>query len=95
MKLHVGAHIDGFASVSAETLVVGASAENPVTGRQADVIQAAWHAAEAAMRLIKVGNKNWTVTDAVSKVTSAWNCHPVEGQYNYDFRVSESDLSVS
>ncbi|KAK7690666.1 hypothetical protein QCA50_005765 [Cerrena zonata] len=79
VKLHSGAHIDGFAAVSAETIVVGASEENPVTGRQADVIQAAWHAAEAAMRLIKVGNKNWTVTDAVSKVASAWNCHPVEG----------------
>ncbi|CAL1716683.1 unnamed protein product [Somion occarium] len=79
VKLHLGAHIDGFAAVSAETLVVGATPENPVTGRQADVIQAAWHAAEAAMRLVKVGGKNWDVTNAVAKITSTWECKPVEG----------------
>ncbi|KAI0091189.1 proliferation-associated protein 1 [Irpex rosettiformis] len=79
VKLHVGAHIDGFAAVSAETLVVGASAEEPVTGRKADVLKAAWHASEIVQRLVKVGNKNWAVTDAVAKTTSAWNCKPVEG----------------
>ncbi|KAI0322748.1 peptidase M24, structural domain-containing protein [Amylostereum chailletii] len=79
VKLHVGAHIDGFASISAETLVVGASADAPVTGRRADVLKAAWTAAEAAMRLVKVGNKNWQVTDAVAKAASAWDCKPVEG----------------
>jgi len=79
VKLHLGAHIDGFASVSAETLVVGASEKNPVTGRKADVIKAAWHAAEVAMRLVKVGNKNWAVTEAVNKVAAAWNCKAVEG----------------
>lgn len=33
VKLHLGAQIDGFAAISAETIVIGASAENPVTGR--------------------------------------------------------------
>lgn len=79
VKLHLGAHIDGFAAVSAETIVVGASEENPVTGRRADVLKAAWHAAEIAMRLVKVGNKNWAVTDAVNKVATTWGCKPVEG----------------
>lgn len=79
MKVHVGAHIDGFAAVSAETLVVGASASEPVTGRKADVLRAAWTAAEAAMRLVKVGNKNWTVTETVGKIADAWGCKPVEG----------------
>lgn len=79
VKLHVGAHIDGFAAVSAETVVVGASVEEPVTGRRADVLKAAWTAAEVAQRLIKVGNKNWAVTDAVAKVAAAWDCKPVEG----------------
>lgn len=81
VKLHIGAHIDGFAAVSAETIVVGASADAPVTGRRADVIQAAWHAAEAAMRIVKVGNKNWAVTEAVAKVAKAWGCKPVEGVF--------------
>ena len=79
VKVHLGAHIDGFAAVSAETLVVGASADEPVTGRKADVIKAAYTAAEAAMRLVRVGNKNWSVTDAAAKIASAWDCKPVEG----------------
>lgn len=79
VKLHIGAHIDGFAAISAETIVIGASEQEPVTGRKADVIKAAWHAAEVAMRLVKVGNKNFTVTDAVGKTAAAWDCKPVEG----------------
>ncbi|KIJ52591.1 hypothetical protein M422DRAFT_26168 [Sphaerobolus stellatus SS14] len=79
VKIQLGAHIDGFASVSAETIVVGATAEEPVTGRKADAIKAAWNAAELAMRLIKVGSKNWTVTDGVTKMASVWDCKPVEG----------------
>lgn len=79
VKLHVGAQIDGFASVSAETIVVGASAQNPVTGPRADAIKAAWTAAEVASRLIKVGEKNWAVTDAISKVALAFGTKPVEG----------------
>ena len=80
VKLHLGAQIDGFASISAETIVIGASAENPVTGRRADALKAAWTAAEVAMRTVKVGNKNWSVTEAVSRVASTWNCKPVEGE---------------
>ncbi|KAJ8597315.1 proliferation-associated protein 1 [Rhizopogon salebrosus TDB-379] len=79
VKLHLGAHIDGFAAISAETIVIGATEQEPVTGRQADVIKAAWHAAEVAMRLMKVGNKNFAVTDAVAKTVAAWGCKPVEG----------------
>ena len=79
MKIHLGAHIDGYAAVSAETLVVGASASEPVTGRKADVLQAAWTAAEVVQRLVKVGNKNWSVTDAVAKIAAAFDCKPVEG----------------
>ncbi|CAA7266948.1 unnamed protein product [Cyclocybe aegerita] len=79
VKIQLGAHIDGFASVSAETIVVGASVENPVTGRRADVVKAAWTAAEAAMRTLKVGNKNWAVTEIVGRTSAAWNCKPVEG----------------
>ncbi|KAG5651940.1 hypothetical protein H0H81_006882 [Sphagnurus paluster] len=79
VKIQLGAHIDGFAAISAETIVVGATTENPATGRRADVVKAAWHAAELAMRTIKVGNKNWNVTEAVSKISATWDCKPVEG----------------
>ncbi|KAG6910862.1 hypothetical protein DXG01_007179 [Tephrocybe rancida] len=79
VKIQLGAHIDGFASISAETIVVGATAESPATGRRADVVKAAWHAAELAMRTIKVGNKNWNVTEAIGNISGAWGCKPVEG----------------
>lgn len=79
VKIQLGAHIDGFAAVTAETMVVGASAADPVTGRQADVIKAAWTAAEVAMRLVKVGTKNWAVTEGVARTVQTWGCKPVEG----------------
>lgn len=82
VKLQLGAHIDGFAAISAETIVVGATLDSPVTGRRADVLRAAWTAAEVAMRLVRVGNKNWQVTEAVSKVAAAWDCKPVEGAFS-------------
>jgi methionine aminopeptidase len=81
VKIHIGAQIDGFAAISAETMVVGATAQEPVTGRRADVLKAAWNAAEIAMRLIKVGNKNWAVTDAVNRIAQNWDCKPVEGGF--------------
>jgi len=81
VKIHLGAHIDGFAAISAETIVVGATLESPVTGRRADALRAAWAAAEIAMRLVRVGNKNSQVSEAVSKVAAAWDCKPVEGAF--------------
>jgi methionine aminopeptidase len=79
VKIQLGAHIDGFAAISSETIVVGASASNPVTGRRADVVKAAWTAAEAAMRTLKVGNKNWAITEIVARSAAQFDCKPVEG----------------
>jgi len=91
VKIHIGAHIDGFASVSAETLIVGATEQSPATGRRADVLKAAWHAAEIATRLIKVDNKNWAVTEAVNNVTKAWDCHAVEGMLSCQHQKNQID----
>jgi methionine aminopeptidase len=55
VKIDLGAHIDGFIAVAAYTLVVGASLEKKVTGRRADVILAAYNAAQATLRLVKDG----------------------------------------
>jgi methionine aminopeptidase len=80
VKIHLGAHIDGFAAISAETMIVGATESEPASGRQAEVVKAAWTAAEAAMRTVKAGNKNWAVTDIVNKAVVPWNCKAVEGK---------------
>ena len=57
VKLDFGAHIDGFISVVAHTVAVGASKDNKVKGRKADALMAAHLASEAALRLVKPGNE--------------------------------------
>lgn len=52
----LGAHIDGFIAVAAHTIVVDAAAGQKISGRQADVILAAYWAAQAALRLLKSGS---------------------------------------
>lgn len=51
----MGAQIDGYCATVATTVVAGA--KEPVTGSKADVIKAAETAMEAALRLIRPGNK--------------------------------------
>lgn len=50
-------HIDGFIASAAHTLVVGASKEQPIDGKKADALKAAYLSAEVALRLLKAGNK--------------------------------------
>ena len=52
-----------------------------MTGKQADVMQAAYLASEAAIRLIKPGKTNWEVTDAIQKIAQEFDCTPVEGTF--------------
>lgn len=83
VKVELGAQIDGFGAIAATTAVVGASKENPVKGKQADVLLAAYNAAEAAVRLLKVGNTNMMVTDHVGRIAAAYGCKPAEGTSSY------------
>ena len=55
VKIDLGAHIDGFIAVAAYTVVVGANANNKVTGRKADVILAAYYSGQAVLRMLKSG----------------------------------------
>jgi len=52
------------------------------------VIKAAWTAAEVAMRLVKVGHKNWVVTEGVARTVQTWGCKPVEGMSISFFGIS-------
>jgi len=84
VKIDLGAHIDGFIAVVAHSFVLGASAESPVTGRQADVMMAAHLASEAALRLVKPGMENTEVTETVTKIGEAFECKPVEGMVSHN-----------
>lgn len=59
----LGAHVDGFIAVVAHSIIVSPPAENEeqakpkITGRQADVLKAAYLASEIALRLLKPGNE--------------------------------------
>jgi methionine aminopeptidase len=55
VKVDLGAHIDGFIAVVAHTIVVNQSPDIKVKGRKADVILAAYNAAQATLRLVKEG----------------------------------------
>lgn len=73
----LGVHFDGFIATVAHTHVVAGDAD--ITGARADAIAAAYTAAEAAVRLIKPGNTNTQVTEAIAKVCSAFGVNPMAG----------------
>ena len=73
-------------AVVAHTVVVGASAEKPVTGPQADVIAAAHAAAEVAVRMVKAGAKNSEVTEAIKRVAEAFGVQPVAGTLSHQLK---------
>merc|ERR1719309_990833 len=75
----MGAHIDGFIATVAHSFVIGASAENPVTGRK------------AAVRLVKPGNENLEVTETINKVADAFECKPVDGMVSHQLEQNRID----
>ncbi|CAH8509667.1 unnamed protein product [Schistosoma turkestanicum] len=79
VKIDVGAYVDGYAAIVGHTFVVGASQDNKITGRKADVILAAHAASEAVMRLLKPGVENLKVSEIVNKTVTDFNCHAIEG----------------
>lgn len=91
VKLDLGAHIDGFIAVVGHTIVVGASENNKVTGRKADAVLAAHFASEAALRLVRPGNENFTVTDTITKIAKAYECKPVEGMLSFQLQQGRID----
>ncbi|XP_066952945.1 proliferation-associated protein 2G4 [Macrobrachium rosenbergii] len=91
VKIDLGAHIDGFIAVAGHTVVVGASQENKVKGRRADVMLAAYSASEAALRLVRPGNCNFAVTDTVTKIAEVYNCKPVEGMLSFQLQQGRID----
>ena len=77
VKIELGAHVDGFASFVGHTVVVQSDKNAPITGKKADVILAAYKAAQAALRLLKPGQLNNQVTEVIQKVADAYQVSPV------------------
>lgn len=86
VKIELGAHVDGFAAFAAHTIIVQSDAKAAITGKKADVILAAYKATQAALRLIKPGNFNNQVTDAIAKVCDSYKVSPLEGVLSHDLK---------
>lgn len=84
IKVDLGVHIDGFIANAATTAIVGGT--QPVTGRAADLILAAHTAAEAGLRLLRPGNSNYQVTEAIQKAATAYGVQPMEGGLSHQFK---------
>lgn len=91
VKIMLGVQIDGYASIHAETVVVGADASSPVDGKKADVVKAAYDAAQLAMRLIKPAVKNFDITEAVQSFTADYGCKPVENMLSCQHEQNVTD----
>lgn len=85
VKVDLGAQIDGFIAVAATTVVVGEESA-ATTGPKAELLAAAYTAAEVALRSIKPGATNTSVTEAVGKVAAAFGVTPVQGVLMHNMR---------
>jgi len=83
IKIDLGVHVDGYVAVVAHTALLG---EDKVDGRKADVVMAAWNAAEVAQRMLKDGATNTEITKAIAKIAESYKCTPVEGVLSHQMK---------
>ncbi|KAI9353248.1 peptidase M24, structural domain-containing protein [Zopfochytrium polystomum] len=83
VKVELGVHVDGYPAVLGHTFIVNPSPQQPVTGSHANVICAAFLAAEAALRMIKPGQSFREISKVISDIAAAYHVKPVEGTNSY------------
>lgn len=91
VKIDLGVHIDGFSAIVGTTLAVGCTKDNPLTGRKADVIKAAYLASEIAHRMLRPGGESFLLSDTIQKVATSFNCSSVEGILSYCLKRNRFD----
>mmetsp|Transcript_163785 Transcript_163785/g.520559 ORF Transcript_163785/g.520559 Transcript_163785/m.520559 type:complete len:400 (-) Transcript_163785:81-1280(-) len=82
-KIDLACHIDGFIAAAAHTIIIG---DQKVEDKRADAIMAAWNCAEAALRLVQVGNTNTQITQAFGKITEDFGCKHVQGVLSHQMK---------
>lgn len=68
---------------AAHTLVIG---DAKVSGRKADVLLAAYHAQQGALRSIREQSTNTSVTQSIEKISEEFKCSPVEGVLSHKLK---------
>lgn len=75
VKIFLGVHVDGYICCDGETFVVGTDSHNEEVS---NAILGGWYAAQAALRTMRPGNRNWDVTNIVDKVTRQFDICALE-----------------
>jgi methionine aminopeptidase len=86
VRRQLGVHIDGFCAMAAHTAIVSSDESRPVAGPVADVLAAAYSAAQIAVRLVKPGHKNTEVTEAIKRVADAYGVTPLVGVLSHNLK---------
>eukprot|EP01133_Synstelium_polycarpum_P007618 gene7618-8912_t len=86
VKIDLGVHFDGYMSLGAHTIIIGANQATPVTGKVADAVCAAHYALEAAMRMVKPGQKPSQVTEVITKICESYDVQAVQGILSHDLK---------
>ena len=89
VKIDLGVYIGGFVAVIADTVVVNNKQPNPETpigGRLGDAYMATIHAADVCSKMIKPGNNNLMVTEALVKIAEAYEVKHVQGTLTHNMK---------
>ena len=92
LSVELGVQFDGYPVLVAKSAVVGATEGAKAEGRNADVVLAAYTAAEAAARLVRAGNRADDVVKAVKAVAAAYECNHVEGVQSHVVQRNELEV---
>ena len=98
IKVDLGVHIDGYIALVAHTFVVSSLPVEgvqvaPVIGPMADVVNACHAAAEIAFRLIRPGNTNRQVTEAIKCVAETYGVKGIAGTLMHQMKRYVIDAS--
>ncbi|KAI9285082.1 peptidase M24, structural domain-containing protein [Umbelopsis sp. AD052] len=82
VKVELGAHIDGYIGTAAHTTVVTVDPSQPITGKAADVIAAAYYAQEAVLRMMKPGTSSTDISRVIAETAAYFRCNPVQDTFS-------------
>ncbi|EGT46940.1 hypothetical protein CAEBREN_29895 [Caenorhabditis brenneri] len=83
VKIDLGTHIDGLIATAAHTVVVGASKDNKVTGKIADLLRGTYDALEIAVRSLRPETVNSDITKNIDKTAAEFGLTPIENMLSH------------
>ncbi|PIC35313.1 hypothetical protein B9Z55_014707 [Caenorhabditis nigoni] len=89
VKIDLGVHIDGFIATAAHTVVVGASKDNKVTGKIADLLRGTYDGLEIAIRSLRPEASNTDVTRNIDKTAAEFGLTPIENMLSHQLERNE------